>query len=65
MEIINSNPLEIDIILEKAIRAARAREAARKARESERKKMHLKAWHCPENWLIVLLKTPQKERSIL
>nr|WP_307888869.1 DNA topoisomerase (ATP-hydrolyzing) subunit B [Borreliella garinii] len=38
LEIINSNPLEIDIILEKAIRAARAREAARKARESERKK---------------------------
>lgn len=65
LEIINSNPLEIDIILEKAIRAARAREAARKARESERKKMHLKAWHCPENWLIALLKTPQKERSIL
>lgn len=38
LEIINLNPLEIDTILGKAIKAARAREAARKARESERKK---------------------------
>ncbi|WKC73803.1 DNA topoisomerase (ATP-hydrolyzing) subunit B [Borreliella yangtzensis] len=38
LEIINLNPLEIDNILGKAIKAARAREAARKARESERKK---------------------------
>ncbi|QFI14555.1 DNA topoisomerase (ATP-hydrolyzing) subunit B [Borrelia sp. CA_690] len=38
LEIINLNPLEIDMILGKAIKAARAREAARKARESERKK---------------------------
>ncbi|WKC88103.1 DNA topoisomerase (ATP-hydrolyzing) subunit B [Borreliella japonica] len=38
LEIININPLEIDTILGKAIKAARAREAARKARESERKK---------------------------
>ncbi len=38
MKIINLNPLEIDLILGKAIKAARAREAARKARESERKK---------------------------
>ncbi|WNY68637.1 DNA topoisomerase (ATP-hydrolyzing) subunit B [Borreliella lusitaniae] len=38
LEIINLNSLEIDIILGKAIKAARAREAARKARESERKK---------------------------
>ncbi|AIJ29793.1 DNA topoisomerase (ATP-hydrolyzing) subunit B [Borreliella valaisiana] len=38
MKIINLNPLEIDNILGKAIKAARAREAARKARESERKK---------------------------
>lgn len=38
LEIINLNPLEIDTILRKAIKAARAREAARKARESERKK---------------------------
>ncbi|WKC85348.1 DNA topoisomerase (ATP-hydrolyzing) subunit B [Borreliella lusitaniae] len=38
LEIINLNSLEIDVILGKAIKAARAREAARKARESERKK---------------------------
>ncbi|AFU74727.1 DNA gyrase, subunit B [Borreliella afzelii HLJ01] len=38
LKIINLNPLEIDLILGKAIKAARAREAARKARESERKK---------------------------
>ena len=38
LSIINDNPLEIEIIFDKAIRAARAREAARKARESERKK---------------------------
>ncbi|MCD2401240.1 DNA topoisomerase (ATP-hydrolyzing) subunit B [Borreliella bissettiae] len=38
LEIINLNSLEIDTILGKAIKAARAREAARKARESERKK---------------------------
>ncbi|WNY66279.1 DNA topoisomerase (ATP-hydrolyzing) subunit B [Borreliella andersonii] len=38
LKIINLNPLEIDTILGKAIKAARAREAARKARESERKK---------------------------
>ncbi|EEF81659.1 DNA topoisomerase (ATP-hydrolyzing) subunit B [Borreliella valaisiana] len=38
LKIINLNPLEIDNILGKAIKAARAREAARKARESERKK---------------------------
>ncbi|BCR21861.1 DNA topoisomerase (ATP-hydrolyzing) subunit B [Borrelia sp. HM] len=38
LKIIGNNLLEIDIILNKAIRAARAREAARKARESERKK---------------------------
>ena len=38
LKIVGNNLLEIDIILNKAIRAARAREAARKARESERKK---------------------------
>ncbi|WP_445435986.1 DNA topoisomerase (ATP-hydrolyzing) subunit B [Candidatus Borreliella tachyglossi] len=38
LKIIDDNLLEIDSILDKAIRAARAREAARKARESERKK---------------------------
>ncbi|WKC75240.1 DNA topoisomerase (ATP-hydrolyzing) subunit B [Borreliella yangtzensis] len=38
LKIINLNSLEIDNILGKAIKAARAREAARKARESERKK---------------------------
>ncbi|WNY69571.1 DNA topoisomerase (ATP-hydrolyzing) subunit B [Borreliella andersonii] len=38
LKIINLNPLEIETILGKAIKAARAREAARKARESERKK---------------------------
>ncbi|WKC57990.1 DNA topoisomerase (ATP-hydrolyzing) subunit B [Borrelia sp. P9F1] len=36
--VISDNPLEMEIIFDKAIRAARAREAARKARESERKK---------------------------
>ncbi|UPA12104.1 DNA topoisomerase (ATP-hydrolyzing) subunit B [Borrelia venezuelensis] len=38
LKVIGNNLLEVDIILNKAIRAARAREAARKARESERKK---------------------------
>ncbi|ATQ14788.1 DNA gyrase subunit B [Borrelia miyamotoi] len=38
LKIIGDNLLEIDVILNKAIKAARAREAARKARESERKK---------------------------
>ncbi|QMU99211.1 DNA topoisomerase (ATP-hydrolyzing) subunit B [Borrelia sp. A-FGy1] len=38
LKIINDNSLEMEIIFNKAIRAARAREAARKARESERKK---------------------------
>ncbi|WP_421622744.1 DNA topoisomerase (ATP-hydrolyzing) subunit B [Borrelia sp. MN22-0132] len=38
LKVIGDNLLEVDIILNKAIRAARAREAARKARESERKK---------------------------
>ncbi|APR64892.1 DNA topoisomerase (ATP-hydrolyzing) subunit B [Borrelia anserina] len=38
LKVIGDNLLEVDIIINKAIRAARAREAARKARESERKK---------------------------
>lgn len=63
LEIINSNPLEIDIILEKAIRAARAREAARKARESERKKNAFESLALPGKLADCASKNPS-EREI-
>lgn len=63
LEIINSKPLEIDIILEKAIRAARAREAARKARESERKKNAFESLALPGKLADCASKNPS-EREI-
>nr|WP_267915496.1 DNA topoisomerase (ATP-hydrolyzing) subunit B [Borreliella garinii] len=63
LEIIHSNPLEIDIILEKAIRAARAREAARKARESERKKNAFESLALPGKLADCASKNPS-EREI-
>ncbi|WP_215537480.1 DNA topoisomerase (ATP-hydrolyzing) subunit B [Borreliella bavariensis] len=63
LEIINSNSLEIDIILEKAIRAARAREAARKARESERKKNAFESLALPGKLADCASKNPS-EREI-
>ncbi|AAU07286.1 MULTISPECIES: DNA topoisomerase (ATP-hydrolyzing) subunit B [Borreliella] len=63
LEIISSNPLEIDIILEKAIRAARAREAARKARESERKKNAFESLALPGKLADCASKNPS-EREI-
>lgn len=63
LEIINSNPLEIDIILEKALRAARAREAARKARELERKKNAFESLALPGKLADCASKNPS-EREI-
>ncbi|ETZ18546.1 DNA gyrase subunit B [Borrelia duttonii CR2A] len=63
LRIINENFVEIDIILNKAIRAARAREAARKARESERKKSAFESLALPGKLADCTSKNPA-EREI-
>ncbi|WP_024655384.1 DNA topoisomerase (ATP-hydrolyzing) subunit B [Borrelia hispanica] len=63
LKIINENFVEIDIILNKAVRAARAREAARKARESERKKSAFESLALPGKLADCTSKNPA-EREI-
>ncbi|AAX16944.1 DNA gyrase subunit B [Borrelia hermsii DAH] len=63
LKVIDDNLLEVDIILNKAIRAARAREAARKARESERKKSAFESLALPGKLADCASKNPA-EREI-
>ena len=52
------NPSVAKKIIEKAVQAARARDAARKARELARRKGFLTTQDCPENLRTVLKKDP-------
>ena len=59
------NPSEARLIATKIIEAARAREAARKARKLQEKKELLTEEGCLENWLIVKKRILQNQKSIL